>query len=298
MASAAVTSVDTGTAPDATSARATQAAASVVPPGSGPAAPRRRPPPRRPGATPWKSSSRPCGAVPVKCSSWTPSSGPTVGDQAGLLAHLACDRRGRSSPWSTPPPGSVHAPGAGPGRVPGEQDGVVAHDQGVRRQPLDARPVDGRASASRTIGTVGIDARLDVLDRQPPRVDRRPVDLDDPRLGRVGGHPGVVHDPHGVHVGRLRSRSTTRCAEPIQRAPEPAVETGLLVDLAHHGVVRVLAEVDAATGQGPQLVLGDRGREAGQQDVAAAHDHGVRRDPLPAWQPTRIPETCRTWWGV
>ena len=65
-------------------------------------------------------------------------------------------------------------------------------------------------------------ARLDVGDRHPPRVDGGPVDLDDPWLRGVGGHPGVVHDPHGVHVGRARVLAVdhpVRGADPQRARP-------------------------------------------------------------------------------
>ena len=58
------------------------------------------------------------------------------------------------------------------------------------------------------------------------------------------------------------------------------VQPGLLVDLPHHGVPRVLAVLEAATGQRPELLAGQPLGQPAQQDAVLADDDGVRRDAL------------------
>ena len=171
-------------------------------------------------AMPWKSSSRPFGAVPVKCSSWTPSRSPTVGRQPGLLEHLACHRRGRRLAVVDAPAGQ--RPGAGSrtaGGVPGQQDGVVAPHHGVRRERAAAgRLVVGQRHAHHRHGRHAPGATS--ADREPAGVDGRPVHLDDPGLRRVGGHPA-----RRTPSARSACRSARPCAvedagaEPIQQRP-------------------------------------------------------------------------------
>jgi hypothetical protein len=69
-----------------------------------------------------------------------------------------------------------------------------------------------------------------------------------------------------------------------RRLADLGVEPGLLVDLPDHRVTRVLAVVEAAARQGPQLVGGDARCEPGQQDRPVADDDGVRRDALSSWE--------------
>ena len=81
---------------------------------------------------------------------------PTVQSTPALLAHLADQRLPACSPWSTPPPGSVHQPGWGRARSSGSAapDGLPP-DQGVRRRRRCCRNGRWSASASSTIGTTG-----------------------------------------------------------------------------------------------------------------------------------------------
>ena len=57
-------------------------------------------------------------------------------------------------------------------------------------------------------------------------------------------------------------------------------EAGLLVDLADDGVARVLAVVEPAARERPELAARDPGGQPAEQDLAVAHDDGVRRHPL------------------
>ena len=165
---------------------------------------------------------------------------------------------------------------------PGQQHGVAALDQGVRRDPLHPeRPVVGQRLQHHRRDRHG--AVHDVVDRLPGGLDRRPVDLQDPRLGRVDRHPPVVHDPQRVRVDPSAVPPDPRQVGGVDAGgvADHHVEPGLLLDLAQDRVPRVLAVVEPAAGQGPQLVGRDVRGEPGQQDLVVAQDHGVRRDPLP-----------------
>ena len=82
-------------------------------------------------------------------------------------------------------------------------------------------------------------------------------------------------------------------------SPDRRGQPGLLDDLAHQCVARVLAVVEAAAGQGPQLGAADARREAAQQHFRDAragddpHDHGVGRHALSSRQGSHAPNLPR-----
>ena len=153
--SAAVTSPETGTCPASISASGVQATASVVPSGSRTTGSPSATVAANTRCTPWKSSSRPCGAVPVKCSSCTPRSSPTIAVRPDSSATSRAAAAAGRSPWSTPPPGRLQLPGCGP-----RAELRVSRIESSRRTRAYAANrcrIAGwwRASAWRTIGTVG-----------------------------------------------------------------------------------------------------------------------------------------------
>ena len=165
------------------------------------------------------------------------------------------------SPWSMPPPGSVHAAGVRAALRVAGQEHPCRHAGPARRPPTRCVPERaGGRPAPRHHGRHRHGAVQHVGDRVPRRVHRRPVDLDDLRLRGVRRDPAVVDDAQGVGVdaptvspdlgqmGRVQPRGLT----------DDRVEAGLLVDLAHHRVARVLAVVEPTTGQRPELL----GRDA------------------------------------
>ena len=110
-----------------------------------------------------------------------------------LLAHLADHRRRGDSPWSMPPPGSVHEPGCAP--RPEIRVSSTASSRRISAYAATRCIRNGRwsASASSTIGATGTVAVQHGGDRLPARLDRRPVDLEHPRLRRVHGtHPSYT----------------------------------------------------------------------------------------------------------
>ena len=170
-------------------------------------------------------------------------------------------------------------------REPDEQhvalDGIAATHQGVRADPLhpERRPVGQRLLDHRHGGHGAVEH---VAEREPGRVDRRAVDLDDARLRGVGRHPPVVHDPQRVVVGPPPVAAHPGLVGGVHASllADDRVEAGLLADLADDGVPRVLPVVDPSPGQGPLLVGGDPRRQLRQQDALVAHDDGVRRHSL------------------
>ena len=157
------------------------------------------------------------------------------------------------------------------------------HDApGRRRRPAASGTATSRpapAGPSAPSGTVPSSTSPSGV---PGRVDRRAVDLDDPRFRGVGRHPPVVHDPQRVVVGPPAVAAHPRLVGGVHAGllAHHRLEPGLLEDLADDGVPRVLAVVDAAAGQRPLLVAGDPGRQPRQQDALVAHDDGVRRHSL------------------
>ena len=275
---------DRATAPDATSASGTQAAASVVPPRSrttGSLGARRWP--RTPAATPWKSSSRPVGAVPVKCSSCTPSRSPTAARQPGLLAHLAHDGvRGR---LAVVDPAAGQRPGARV-RAARPSCGSAAPRRRARTSAYAAsrcrRAVRWWASASRTIGTVATAPASTSASGVHRGVDGRPVDLDDVRLrARRRAPTRRTPDPHGVQVGRaaVGSRSTTavRGADPERRADRAVAGRSPRAPRARRRRAGSSPKSMPPPGSVHSSAVGDPRREQREQDVAVAQDHGVRR---------------------
>ena len=182
-------------------------------------------------------------------------------------------------------PAAGQRPGAGTraaGGVPDEQHGVVLHGQRVGRQPL----AGGRRwwpSASRTIATVS------TAPESTSSNGTHRASTVEPSTSTTRGSGASAGTPRRTQAARSAGRSAHRGVavdEPAGRADpdrlaEGAVEPGLLVDLAHHRVGRVLPEVDASAREGPPLALGDPRRDPREQDVALADDDGVRRHPLP-----------------
>jgi hypothetical protein len=129
-------------------------------------------------------------------------------------------------------------------------------------------------------------SRRHVVERLPRCLDRRAVDLDHPRVRRLRHHPALVDQPDGVGVDELAVARRAGHVGAVDAGPvaDRRGEPGLLVDLADQGVTRVLAVVDTASGQGPQLRPGDAGCEPAQQDLdpaaALAEDDGVGRHSL------------------
>ena len=129
-------------------------------------------------------------------------------------------------------------------------------------------------------------ARGDVVERLPGGLDRGAVDLDHPRGGRVRWHPALVDEADRVGVDELPVPRRAGHVGAVDAGPvtHGGVEARLLLHLADQGVARVLAVVDAAPREGPQLGAGDPRRQAAQQDLdpttALAEDDGVRRHPL------------------
>jgi len=79
------------------------------------------------------------------------------------------------------------------------------------------------------------------------------------------------------------------CGVDARGLADLGLEAGLLADLAQHRVPGVLAVVEPAAGQRPELVPGDVGREPAEQDLVVAQDDGVRADPLAPRQPGHQP---------
>ena len=233
--------------------------------------------------TPWKSSCRPVGAVPSKWSSCTASSSPTAHSTPHSSRTSRTTATRGDSPWSIPPPGSVHAPGWAP-RVgdPGQQHRVVALDQGVRRDPLHPeRPVVGQRLHHHRRHRDG--AVEHVGDRLPGGLDGRPVDLQHPRLRRVHRHPPVVHDPQRVRVDpppfapdarQVGGVDPRRVADHRPPARSPRGPRG---PPRRRGSSPWSSPPPGRVHSSSEVMRGESRR---QQDLVVAQDHGVRRDPL------------------
>ena len=162
--------------------------------------------------------------------------------------------------------------------------GAAQHD-GVRRHPLQPEgQVVGERLADQPGGRDG--AGDDVVERLPGGVDGRAVDLEDAWLRCVGGDPAGVDDADRVGVDELSvARGAGQVgAVDVGGLADRRVEPGLLVDLADDRQPGVLAVVDAAAREGPQLGARDLRREPAQQHLDAAsvlaeHD-GVRPHAL------------------
>ena len=150
----------------------------------------------RRGARRGSPRSAPDGAVPVK---WVVVHAEQVADLAGSPDSSSTSRASATdgcSPWSTPPPGRVHAPGVG-GRVaemPGQQHLVVrARTRGVRREALQPER-RWSASASITRPTTGTAPDSTSSSGFQAASTVEPSTSTTRGCGRVGRHPAVVHD--------------------------------------------------------------------------------------------------------
>ena len=223
--------------------------------------------------------------MPPKCTSCDVEQLAHLARHAALLAHLAhqrrraATRRGRCRRRA-----ASSSPGGSRARRSGSAaPSLVAHDQGVRRDPLHAGTAGGRPAPRAPAATTGTLPSSTSADRLPGGLGGRAVDLDHPRLRRVERHPAVVHDAQRVGVdpaalapdaaagGRSRpgrSRRPRRAARSPRAPRAPPRRAG-----PRRGRGRRRAASTA-----PRVVT--RGREPAEQDAVVAEDHGVRRDPL------------------
>ena len=86
----------------------------------------------------------------------------------------------------------------------------------------------------------------------------------------------------------------------VRGVADVRVQPRLLDDLAQQGIARVLAVVEPATGQRPQLGATDARREPAQEHLGTerrvrgdAHDDGVRRNALSSRQGGHAPNLPR-----
>jgi hypothetical protein len=106
------------------------------------------------------------------------------------------------------------------------------------------------------------------------------------RLRGVRRHPAGVDDADRVGVDELAVARGARQvgAVDVGGLADRGVESGLLVDLADDRQPRVLAVVDAAAGEGPELGARDLRREPAQQHLETAsvlaEQDGVRPHSL------------------
>ena len=231
--------------------------------------------------------------MPLKCSSWTATSSPT----AQATPHSSCTSRTRAgrgdSPCSTPPPGRVQDPVWKPRseiRVSSTspRPGSATPDQRVGADPLLAEGlvVGQRLQHQRRHRHGAVDARRRPAARRPPTVE--PSTSTTRGSGASGGDPAVVDDPQRVRVDPAAVAPHAWQVGGVDAGglADVGVEAGLLVHLADHRVPRVLAVVEAAAGQGPELVVGDPLRQPAEQDllltIRAGAPAGSRRTPRPA----------------
>ncbi len=112
----------------------------------------------------------------------------------------------------------------------------------------------------------------------PSGIDGGPVHLYDSWLWRVLGYGCQIDDPDRVQVHVLIHQPLGRTD--VGWFANCGFQTGLLMDLPDHCSGWILSEVDPASGQSPEFLWGNTGRQSGQQDLAIADDHGIGRDSL------------------
>ena len=223
--------------------------------------------------------------------------GADLAGEAALLLDLALQRAGRRLAVVHPTAGQRPPTGVrGPRREAREQHLPGPSGHGVRRHPLHAQRLVVGQRLHHEPGDRHR-AREHLGQRLPRGVDGRAVDLDHVRRWRVGSHPAVVDDPDGVGVHQPpvpRGTGQVRAVD-VGAVPDPRLQPGLLVDLADQRGARVLAVVDTAAGERPELAARDPRRQPAQQQLdlgAALADHdGVRRHPLEPRQGTHGPQT-------
>ena len=199
-----------------------------------------------------------------------------------------------SSPWSMPPPGSVHSPGCGPrARVAGQQHLVaVAPSRTASAYAATRCSWNGRCSASTSVtrpttGTDAVEDRRRAASRRPPSSSRRPR-----RRAARGCRPAPSRRRRSAARARRPAGPAARCcaggrSRRARSRRSMHVQPGLLVHLADHRVARVLAVLEAAAGQRPQLLAGQPLGQPAEQDVGSS-----RR--MTAYAATRCTfRTCR-----
>ena len=279
----------------------TQATASVVPSGSRTARfPVARPRPRTPGAPPWKSSSRPCGAVPVKCSSCTPSSSPTVAVRPLSSRDLASDGRSRALAVVDPAAGQAsRCPGRGPrAELRVSRTGVVAPHQRVRREPLPARrAVPGQRLAHHRHGRAPCPTR-----RRPPGASGRR------RWTRRPRRPAARARRRAPRRRTRSARSAAPVAElallPVSSVPVGGADPDGRPSSQLRPVSSWTSRTTAASGCSPKSIPppgsvhcsfseidGARRERAGRRRHARS-----RRTPPPAGGEAAAVESCRHGW--
>ena len=194
------------------------------------------------------------------------------------------------SPWSMPPPGRVHGPGARPAAESRVSRTCRSSPRRAARRRTPPPAAAGRAGGRRAPRPPA--PRSGRRRRRCRRTASRPASTVDPSTsttrgsGASGGDPAVVDDADrvGVHQPPVARGARQVGAVDAGGLAHRRVEPGLLVDLAHDRGPRVLAVVHPAAREGPQLGARDLRREPAQQHldpaaVLAEHD-GVRPHAL------------------
>src|SRR5262249_30699491 len=118
---------------------------------------------------------------------------------------------------------------------------------------------------------------------EPSHLIGRTAQITHNRIGRRR-YRHVEDRPYGVPVERPPLRTVSLrivCVDNLEQVPDHGLLTGLLVDLAHQGVARGLAEVRSAARQVPGAGAGIAGRDRGDQDPPRrVANHAVRAEPL------------------